>query len=179
MYYLYTQSHEGNLLRLKRLSAISLAGRKSGIIIKYLTTQLSPQITEPWSWHITVEDLLNVLSLKGNTLVIDLKPNNNYISLYKIKNIWGYSSNGWTPLLFELEGILVENDAIKYDRNDFSIKAYDDDKPIFTVLYVSGTIINGEVIGKWIFPKPSATNSVLLWPEVLEFFAEKMGYKKV
>jgi len=41
-----------------------------------------------------------------------------------------------------------------------------------------GSIKEGEIIDKWLFPGPSPTNSVLLWPEALEFFTNNIGYVK-
>ena len=180
MFYLYNQKISGNVHELLRLEKVSLAGTRAGLIVQYLKTKSIEDITEPYTWHIPINDLFKRLELKGNVLVIDLRPTSKvYITLFKIKNIWGRSSSGWTPILLELNEIL-DTDKIKdYDRKHFKINNFNEDYSVFTSLYISGSIKNGEIVGTWNFPRPSSTNSVLLWPETLDFFAKQMGYRKI
>ncbi len=38
------------------------------------------------------------------------------------------------------------------------------------MLYLKGTIKDGKIKGQWTAPRPSPTNSSLLWPSTFEFF---------
>jgi hypothetical protein len=100
------------------------------------------------------------------------------VSLFNIINIWGYSSCDWTPILLELKPILDDEDPNLYDRTNFALENYNDDTSVFTLLYLSGSIKDGENFYEWLFPVPSPTNSVLLWSGALDYFAKKMGYIK-
>ena len=86
MYYLYQQDVEDYKTVFKRLERISLAGRISGLIARYLKKIINSSVTEPHAWHVASDKLFNILGLPGNTLVIDVKPNSKKeLSLFKIK----------------------------------------------------------------------------------------------
>ena len=36
-----------------------------------------------------------------------------------------------------------------------------------------GTVEEGKIVGKWTLPGPSPSNSVLLWPDTLEYFTSE------
>ena len=178
MYFLYQKETIGDTTAFQRSQQVSLAGSRSGIIVQYLREILNRSDTEPLEWHIPVDDIFRKLNLKGNSLVIDAKPNSKKeLSLFDVINIWGYSSHNWTPILLELKQIL-EDDINKYDRTNFTLENYNDDQSVFTFLYLHGSVKNGRITDTWVFPGPSPTNSVLLWPKALEFFTNKMGYTK-
>ena len=71
------------------------------------------------------------------------------------------------------EVIEVEtNKAVCYDCHGVhDIKEADD--PIFSVTYLSGTIVDGGLTGRWTAPGPSSTNGVLMWPEVMKYFTDE------
>lgn len=178
MYFLYKKEVSGNRTILKSIKQIHLAGSKTGIIVQYLRKIIDKSKTEPFGWHIPVDDLFKKLNLPGNSLIIDANPHSKKeLSLFGVINIWGYSSHDWTPILLELKQILAD-DINKFDRTNFILENYNDDQSVFTFLYLKGSIKDGEIIDKWSFPRPSRTNSVFLWPEALEFFTNSMGYVK-
>jgi hypothetical protein len=78
-----------------------------------------------------------------------------------------------------LKEILDDESTEKYNRTHFVLTNYNVDHCVYTFLYLRGTIKKGGLVGKWNFPGPSPTNSVLLWPDTLDFFMEKIGYKKI
>ena len=41
------------------------------------------------------------------------------------------------------------------------------------MIYLDGTVRNGQLEGRWTAPRPSSTNSVLLWPFAFEYFARE------
>jgi len=179
MYYLYQEDVEDNKIVFKRLERISLAGHINGLIARYLKKTINNSITEPYPWHIESDKLFNTLDLPGNALVIDVKPNSkDKISLFKVKNIWGYSRSGWTPIMLELKTIVHDKNLDGYNRENVEPEkeSYEKGDSVFTFLYLRGTIQNGKLVGegKWCFPGPSPTNSVLLWPRARDYFISKM-----
>jgi hypothetical protein len=109
-----------------------------------------------------------------HTLIIDLKPKNREtnLSLYEVAEVWGHSSNGWTPIMLRLRGLFIDEDPTAFNREDFTRCEADIDDPIFSMMYLQGTIREGSLLDKWTPPGPSPTNSVLLWPETLQYFSE-------
>ena len=75
--------------------------------------------------------------------------------------------------LLRLRGLAVDQERSQFAPPDFIVKREQIDDPIFTMMYMNGTIKNGELIGGWTFPPRSSTNSALLWPETFEYFAEE------
>jgi hypothetical protein len=182
MYYIYQEKLENNKIVFKKIEETSLAG--DGLIARYLKKTISNSTTEPYSWHIESNQLFNTLELPGNALVIDLKPKSKTkLSLFKVKNVWGYSSSGWTPIMLELKEIVNDENPNDYNRETVELEKekYERGDSVFTFLYLRGTIRNGKLVGegRWRFSGPSPTNSVLLWPKVRDYFIRKMQNAKL
>ncbi|SHK57644.1 hypothetical protein [Alicyclobacillus tolerans] len=176
MYFMYQEETNGLSTTFERRNQVALAGNRSGLIVQYLRQKLSSGSTEPFEWYVHVSDLIRTLSLDGNALVIDVKPNSKeLLTLFKIQEIVGLSSNGWTPILLKLQEILVDEDVSRYDRTNFTLNDYQG-STVYTFLYLMGTVKNGEIIGQWTFPRPGSTNSVLLWRETWEYFNKHMTW---
>jgi len=43
---------------------------------------------------------------------------------------------------------------------------------IYSLLYMQGDFHDGKVRGTWNAPRPSSTNTPLLWPETFEYFID-------
>jgi hypothetical protein len=175
MYALYQKEKQGTGFRYVFKGKTHLFGCNSGYICRLLRSNLTAEVSEPYPWHINVEASLAGIGQAGHTLIINLKPNSTRpnLSFYEIVDVWGYSSYGWTPILFYLRGLFIDDDPNLFDEKDFSRSPEELDDPIFSMSYVSGTIMNGKIHDKWVPPGPSPTNSVLLWPHVFSYFAEK------
>ncbi len=176
-YYRY-QVGEAQGYEFKRLAEESLLGCNRGLIARYLRTH-PPVGSEPVRWSFEIRDAFQALQLEGNSFIIDLKPEQEgNVSLYEIEKIWGYSNCGWTPTLLHLKAVLVDESSSEYDKTNFSLthEQFESRRDIYTFLYLRGTISNGQLSGTWLPPGPSPTNSVLLWPEAMDYFAEEMGY---
>jgi len=94
------------------------------------------------------------------------------VSLYEIKNILDILLFGWTPMMFHLKALKVDEKGDQKQKEKFEIKDINLDN-IFTFIHVyDGSVRKGEIIGKWIPPRPSSTNSVLLWEKTLDYFIE-------
>jgi hypothetical protein len=86
---------------------VHLFGRNEGFIPWLLSLKLGPRDKEPYPWHVdVVSELAGHREYPESTLLIDLKPKQNKanISLYEVMDVWGYSSNGWSPLMLRLNG---------------------------------------------------------------------------
>ncbi|MBI3578197.1 MAG: hypothetical protein HY089_02145 [Ignavibacteriales bacterium] len=176
MYYRYLKSRDNDsMVRYKKIEEnICLFGCNEGFIPWLLEKQIPYGQNEPYLWHLDIEkSLAKTKEYLNSTLVIDLKPyqHKDNLSLYEVLNIWGYSSNGWTPILLHLAGLFVDVDPNSVDRNNFQIAESDIDSPIYEVLYIKdGTVKDGKIVGTWNPPPPSSTNGALLWPETLKYF---------
>ena len=69
----------------------------------------------------------------------------------------------------------VDEDPSHFDDKDFVRGVSDVDKPIFSMMYLRGTVNEGKLKGRWTPPGPSPTNSVLLWLEAFTYFWEQAG----
>ena len=176
MYALYRKEQStGSLEHYEFEEEISLFGCNSGWIPWLLQKQLAFSDAEPYTWHLNISKALAEAGYGGRTLIINLKPNSKgpNLSLYDIADVWGYSDFGWTPVMLHLRGLFIDDDPERLNDRTFSRNAEDIDEPIFSMLYMSGSICQGELTGKWTAPPSSPTNSVLLWPETLDYFMNK------
>jgi hypothetical protein len=174
MYALYDKGAAAGKTRYRFREQASLFGCNEGYIPWLLRTKLSGTCTEPYRWHVNIEERLSAMEQEDQTLVIDLKPKSKQtnLSLYEVVDVWGYSDGGWTPILLHLMGLFIDEDPKSFDRNDFGRSPAEVDSPIFSMMYLSGTVKDGALAGRWAPPGPSPTNSVLLWPEAFAYFWE-------
>ena len=178
-YLLYKTMDRGDDEDFQLLRQSGLGGSNSGIIARFLRGAVTPSTEEPWKWHVPMAEALRALEGDANAFVIDLKPSDqHFVSLYEVRNIWGFSADGWTPIMLELETLLVDQDARAFNKSLFRLARIGREQ-VFTFLYLSGSVTNGYLTGTWNFPRPSATNSVLLWPQTLAYFMEQAGYRAV
>jgi hypothetical protein len=153
----------------------SLFGCNSGYIPSLLQKQLIIEATEPFAWKLDLREALEKEGMANNVLVINLKPNSKEanLSLFELVNVWGYSSSGWTPIMIYIRGLFVDEDARLFNEKDFIRKEEEMEDPIFSMMYLNGTITQGKITGRWTPPSPSSTNSVLLWPDTLQYFSSE------
>ncbi|MEW6049170.1 MAG: hypothetical protein AB1609_22320 [Bacillota bacterium] len=176
MFALYRKERSGGgITRYEFRSGISLFGRNAGLIPRLLRQQIPAGQNEPFPWHLDMGRSLELNKEygKGLTVLIDLKPRNpDNLSLYELSDVWGYSAEGWTPMLFHLRGLMVDVNPseVSGTRDNFTVRDDEIDEPIYEVLYTSGSIKDGELVGRWASPPRSPTNAVLLWPDALRYF---------
>lgn len=177
MYLLYEKTERADCTDYVYKNDVSLFGCNVGYIPKLLQQQLTrfgQKTPEPYEWHLNIPTSLQQEGQDNMTLMIDLKPKQSHnVSLYELMDVCGYSSSGWTPVMLCLRGILVDEDPAKYPKKCFSQSNSKIDKYIFSMMYLHGSVKDGNIEGKWITPGPSSTNAVLLWPETLKYFSEK------
>jgi hypothetical protein len=152
---------------------VSLFGRNNGFIPWLLGLKLPHSQGEPCEWHVdVVKELGGHPEYPHSTLLIDLKPKQNKtnLSLYEVMDVWGYSADGWSPILLRLNGLFVDKNPSIVDRNSFVRKDKEIDGPIYEFLYLDGSVADGKLVGSWAPPPASPTNAALLWPESLSYF---------
>lgn len=176
MYACYTRSNmEADAVRYAFKEEVSLFGCIEGFIPWLLRQKLTGKDAEPWKWHLDVRACLaECRDYADCSLLIDLKLRQNKTSpsLYEVLDVWGYSSNGWTPILLRLNGLFVDANPSSADRSDFVLKESEIDGPIYEFLYLDGSVANGRLCGKWAPPPVSPTNAALLWPDSLRYFIQ-------
>lgn len=175
MYALYEKACEGAAYRYRFAEQVSLFGCNSGYIPWLLAKTMEPDASEPLQWHLVVDDALAAVGQKDHALIINLKPNSKEpnLSLYEVMEVFGYSSSGWTPLMLYLRGLFVDNDPSQFDANKFVRASADAEDPVFSMTYLSGSVRDGRLYGRWTVPGPSSTNGVLLWPEAFKYFSDQ------
>ncbi len=175
MYALYDKTGNNGSSRYCFREQISLFGRNAGYVPWLLRQQLTDDLSQPLPWHVNIESSLRAVGQDSQTFIIDLKPNSREpnLSLYEVLNVWGYSDSGWTPILLHLRGLFIDEDPERFDRHDFTRRPGETDDPIFSMMYLRGTVTNGHLDGQWTPPGPSPTNSVLLWPDAFRYFQQQ------
>ena len=124
----------------------------------------------PFAWHMTEQELLTKLNVspQNHALVIDLKPSmKNNVSLCRLKHIWGFSYNEWTPMLVRLETLFMD----KKENNPTGFKQQFNDRNaqkdyVHEFLYLQG----GVKEGTWNWGMVGRVNGALLWPDALDYF---------
>ena len=175
MYAIYRKSWVNSISRYQFVDEVSLFGCKHGYIPTLLRASLPASQNEPYEWHLDIASALADAGKKEHTLIINLKPKTvtPNLSLYEIADVWGRSASGWTPIMMRLRGLFVDEDPKTHDANNFERKPDEIDDPIFSMLYLSGSVENGKIVGRWTAPAASPTNSVLLWPDTFNYFAKE------
>ena len=156
---------------------ISLAGTNN-VIYRSLTATNQLQQNQGQNagigWHLNETNLLSTATEQEPVLaneyaiVIDLKPNvANNVSLYEIKDIWGFSYSDYTPVALRLETLFVD---LNHPNPDAFKERFTDDNclrdQVHEFLYLQG----GYGFGTWNWGRVGMVNGALLWPDALEFF---------
>jgi len=171
MYSLYhiTNLNNGNR-RYAYKARISLAGCNNGIIANGLQEILKSSDTSEIGWSIPIAEKWNLNKL---SVIIDIKPNSNEVFLCELDRVFGYSYREWSPIMLRLNILFNDIATNKMDKKNF-IYPNEKSSVIYTMLYLAGSIKNGQLIGTWNFPGPSPTNSLLLWPEAMTYFFQQV-----
>lgn len=178
MYAIYSKQREGTRTNYSFHKPVNLFGCRVGLIPRLVRRSIPPNQGEPYLWHLPLESALAESGSPNKTVVIDLKPKEkeDNLSLYELIDVWGYSKDGWTPILLHLNGLFVDVDPKKdpkrYNRDNFWIEEDEREGPIYEILYVNGSVSNGDLVEKWTSPPASPTNGALLWPDRLKYFVD-------
>jgi hypothetical protein len=183
MYFIYKKKKTGSVTEFTKVdksSKVCLFGCNEGWIPWILKQSLagSQANSEPLYWHLSETEIIRELEKdkdkpSGNALIIDLKPKiQDRLSLYEVVEAWGHSANGWSPVMLRLKALFVDADPAKFNRARFTRSNTETIGPFFSLYYLRGTVVGGELQGTWNLPGPSSTNSVVLWPDTMKYFSE-------
>ena len=175
MYALYEKVAQVDSYRYRFAEGVSLFGCNNGYTPWLLLKTMERTASEPLPWHLDIGAALRTVDQGDHALIINLKPNSKTanLSLYEVMEVFGYSADGWTPVMLYLRGLFVDEDPSRFDAQDFVRAPADAEDPVFSMMYLNGTVRNGALDGRWTTPGPSSTNSVLLWPSAFTYFAEQ------
>ena len=127
-------------------------------------------------WHAPDERILTLLGVERpaeHRILIDLKPaDKNNVSLYRLRDAWGYSYDGWTPLALRLESLFVDQPQDKPStfKQAFCGPLGTEDF-IYEFLYLNG----GTKSGRWTWGLVGRVNGTLLWPDALQYFLKAIN----
>jgi hypothetical protein len=166
--YRWNKDNEG-FRRFEYEQEVSLAG-KNGPIALHVNDIPKKEGIKELHWHLTEDEILSRLGKTSHrhALVVDLKPTvENNVSLYQLKEIWGFSYEVWTPIAVRLETIFVDKSHL--DPKEFK-QRFDDKEcvrvPVYEFLYLQGGIDGGF----WSWGPVGSINGALLWPDALDYF---------
>jgi len=129
----------------------------------------------PYTWHVSCVDIIHEVfgNPSSQEIIIDLKPKvKGNISLYILKDVWGYTYDWWTPIAVLLESLHVDLES--KDPAKFK-KAFDDQNAAHDLvgefLYLRGGIKGGT----WGWGRVGSVNAALLWKESYRFLTGELG----
>jgi hypothetical protein len=168
MYSWYTRINENNQVRLTWEEDMSIAGCNNGIIANELKNILSPNDNPPVGWSIPVSDKWNK---EDYSIIIDIKPKSEEVFLCELDKVFGFSYNGWSPIMLRLKLLFSDTNKEEVDKKSF-IYPYEPEI-IYTMFYLYGSFKDGKLTGTWNPPFGTIT-ALLFWPEAMTFFFEQV-----
>src|SRR5690606_11552418 len=167
MYVWYTRTKENGHTRFELTAEASFAGCNNGLIANELKELVTPKDSSPFGWTLPVAEKWNEQNL---SFVVDIKPNSSEVFLCEHDRAFGYCYDGWTPMMLRLKILLQSHEPIS--KRTFVCR--DNPETIYTMLYLSGSVEGGQLVGTWKAPHGTIT-ALLFWPEATTFFIEQIG----
>ena len=162
----YRTSTRAGRTEFSRLKGVSLAGHRKGLICRTLVRR--SEFAE--KWHVTEADMLQTARCDPghHALILDMRPSvENEASMYRIRDVWGYSDEYWTRLLLRFDFVFWhEGDDYAAQKERFVLL---DGGAAYEFLYLRGGIKDGICRGTWNFPMGTITGT-LLSEDSLEYF---------
>ena len=193
MHHLYLKSSTPTGTNYKLLQwGQKVFGCNWGIICNQLAVQANQHgLSQPCGWQLDLRQYsdrqkeIRNIALGEIVIIIDLKPRSRNLSLFELINIWGYSAADWTPMMWELKtmidgpapfiksSVLTDEEFMLEKREwmDNFESNYIDDSQVLTFNHTAeGSIVNGELTGRWNPPGPASLNGCLIWPDTMDYF---------
>ncbi len=157
-----------------RRKKIPLAGKKGPFYLhnqeRFEDVKEDERMRRALEWSMKEAEMLRLLECDSEecAIVIDLKPKvDNNVSLYQLRDVWGYSYKAWTPILLHLETLFVDREA----NNPAQFKKRFSDEQcerehIYEFLYLNG----GYGSSSWSWGRIGSVNGALLLPDALKYF---------
>lgn len=158
----------------RRIKQVSIGGGR-GPIAAHVAEECGD---EPGCrWHMAEAQLLRHLGVtSGHAVLIDLKPTTTgNVSLYRLKDVWGFSYREWTPVCLRLESLFIDEHRAntKEFREEFPFRPEDGGVTIHEFLYLNG----GTSEGTWNWGMTGTVNSALLFRDAWEYLADQVRYE--
>jgi hypothetical protein len=174
MYYRYKKTVAQPVMYAERRPE-HLFGCRRGLIPALLSQQLADAGiigAEPCPWHI---DLAATMGRTGEAIIVDMRPGQGPLLYGELLDVWGYSNDGWSPILLRFQILLLDA-----DRTTVSVDPIQEHRPlksesVYSFMYLRGSVAHGSLTGKWTPAGPSSTNAVLLWPRALGYFCSAIA----
>ncbi|HEX7014683.1 MAG TPA: hypothetical protein VF191_04175 [Cyclobacteriaceae bacterium] len=166
MYAWYTRTNDKGQTRLELTAEAFFAGCNNGMIAIELKEMITPNDIWPFGWTIPVAEKWNKQNL---SFVLDIKPNSSEAFLCELDRAFGYCYDGWTSIMLRLKILLQSHEPV--NKRNFICR--DNPEIIYSMLYLSGSVENGQMVGTWKAPH-GMIKSLLFWPEAMTFFVEQI-----
>ncbi|MFW6164245.1 MAG: hypothetical protein ACODAJ_15865 [Planctomycetota bacterium] len=155
------------------LEEVSLAGRTNGLVYPFVKAY-APR-AKAFPWGATVGDLLREAGTDPGqrAVVAALRPTTEgNLSLYELTDVFGYSYQQWTPLCLRMEALVVDQTVPDPERFKRRFRRRGGRRPVVhQFLYLQGGLAGGT----WKWGPVGSVNGVLLWPDALSFFLERLS----
>ena len=145
-----------------------LGGYKNGIIAKELSKVLQSTDSGYMGWTLPIAEKYNK---EGLSYIIDIKPKTEEIFLCELDRVFGYSFDGWSPIMLRLKKLHNDEEPESFDKNLFDYPS--ETEIIYTMLYLYGSIKDGKISGTWRMPFGSVT-ALLFWPQAMTYFTKQI-----
>lgn len=174
-FFIYETSTVGETRKFQRLRAgVQLAGAY-GPIATHAQRVISKDREAPQGWHLSEDQLLNHwrCARGKHALVIDLKPKKDgLVSLYQLRDVWGFSYPSWTPIALRLETLCEDKETTDplVVKEQFCVRAEPGDLR-HEFLYLRG----GTAEGGWGWGPVGSVNGALLSEAAWNFFVDAIN----
>jgi hypothetical protein len=146
---------------------VSLAGKQGPI-----ASHVRATCPNGGGWHLSETTLLERLGVQrpgAHAVIIDIAPDRRDEALLcRIRDVWGFTYRGWTPILLRLE---VVYDDVHENPSQMKPRFPVPDGPgdlVHEFLYLrGGTTAQAR---EWTWGRTGQVNAALLWADALEFF---------
>ncbi len=155
-----------------KVQTVKIAGNKGPLFA--IHEKKNPKKESPFKWHATADEIVRAISGQATQeILINLKPNvAKNVSLYRLVDVWGFSSKDWTPLALRLEVLFADLPHEDPERfmNSFEITEQKRDF-VGEFLYVQG----GTDRGTWNWGPVGSVNGALLWRPAFLYLSGELG----
>jgi acyl carrier protein len=172
MYSLYKKSEINE--KIEFVEQISFFGNNNGWITKLVNSVVQGK-NEPTKWEVDIEDCFRNINGRNNQMiVVNLKlQTTEQPSLCELFKVIGFSEKGNTCILLCLKKLLMDEGSQERNAKKIVFTRNSADEPIFSIIYLNGTVIDGNASGLWTPIEGSFSNSILFHVDVLSYFYEK------
>lgn len=172
-FYLYNVVASGSQRTFSQVAPVPLAGNTGPLAALALKNAAG----FPNKWHASSADVaaqllrMNASLGPATDVVIDLKPDAKLVSLYRLLDVWGFSSHGWSPVALHLEALAVDRSVDEPLKFKHSFPAGPECESVGEFLYLQGAGPKD----KWTWGRNGQVNGTLLWPDAFRYLAGELG----